>query len=98
MEDESAELEQHLEAAKERLHETLEAVNNKVERVQNRLSPERMLKRHLGTSICVACATGFMIGMLDRRFIILGAMIGGMSGAVRKRMLTADDESLEHEH
>jgi len=61
-EEEISKIENELDGARRDLHETLSAVNAKVEREVESLRPEDLVRNHLGRASVIAGIAGFMAG------------------------------------
>ncbi|HVA77281.1 MAG TPA: hypothetical protein VNF27_05270 [Candidatus Binataceae bacterium] len=70
-------LEEQLEQAKEQLHQTLTEVNERAEAVGDQLQPERLLERYALPAVCAAGAAGLLLGAIDDNFLALGLMVAG---------------------
>jgi hypothetical protein len=72
--EELAKIEEELDGARRDLHETLSAVNAKmeheVERVEETFSPEEMLRNNIVGASCIAALAGFLIGSSKYKGIV----------------------------
>jgi hypothetical protein len=85
MENDTDQLEEQLEQAKEHLHRTLAEVSEKAEAVSEQLQPERLIERYPAAAVCAAAAAGFLLGTVDDDFVAIGLILtGGLLGMAGK--------------
>jgi len=80
--EELAKIEEELDGARRDLHETLSAVNAKmeheVERVEETFSPEEMLRNNIIGASCMAALAGFLIGSSRYKGIVGPAVLAAI--------------------
>lgn len=96
--EELAKIEGELDDARRDLHETLSAVNAKmeheVERVEETFSPEEMLRNNIVGASCVAALAGFLIGSSKYKSIVGPVVLAAIGYGIWSGLTAAhgDDE------
>jgi hypothetical protein len=85
---ETAQVHRELEQARDDLRETLEQVNHKVEKVDNRLRPQAIIRRNPVALALLAGVIGFLAGS-DRqprplRWLVMGGLLGAALAAAHR--------------
>jgi len=81
--------------AKEDLREALHQINNRVEEQVARLRPDRGIRRHPVSTVCIAGALGFALGSDSGEAAIIGLL--GLGAALMLSREKVDDEPVEDE-
>lgn len=77
-------IDSELEEARRAFQETILQVNRKVRTIEDRFSPELLVRRHPVTLSCAAAALGFLMGSWGERTTAEAFILGGLFvGAVR---------------
>jgi hypothetical protein len=83
-----------IEDAKEDLRDALHEVNNRVEEGVARLRPDRGIRKHPGTSACIAGALGFALGADSGEVALIGLLLlGGAIVLTREHKIGNSDDS-----
>jgi hypothetical protein len=73
------EIKDEIDDAKQDLRDALHEINNRVEEGVARLRPDRGIRKHPGTSACIAAALGFALGSDSADVAILGMLLLGVT-------------------
>src|SRR5271169_3871716 len=84
-----------IDEAKEDLRDALQQINSRIEEHVARLRPDRGIRRHPVSTVCIAGALGFALGSDSGEAAIIGLL--GLGAALMLSREKADDESVEDE-
>jgi hypothetical protein len=94
--EELAKIEEELDGARRDLHETLSAVNAKmereVERVEETFSPEEMLRNNIIGASCIAALAGFLIGSSKYKGIVGPVVLAAIGYGIWSGLTEAQSE------
>jgi len=93
--DEIGDARNEIDDAKEDLRDALQQINSRVEEHVARLRPDRGIRRHPVSTVCIAGALGFALGSDSGEAAMIGLL--AMGAALMLSREKVDDESVEDE-